>query len=294
METRANYLLIGLFTLAAIVAAFGFVYWFSNTGTSGSRTAYRVLFEGSVSGLRPGADVLFNGLKVGDVVNLRLDRDDPRKVSVTISVDENVPVNSDTRATIEYQILSGIGAVALRAGRPDAPPIATAKGELPTLTAEPAADVAQSARELMGRADKLLQRVDGILVENQTALRDTIRNVEAFTATLAKNSERIDSILAGLDSLTNGPDTKAAIADIGAAAKSIRSLSDNLDKRTAEISAGITRFTSTGMREVEAFANDGRRTLTEIERAVRNFDRNPSRVIFGGSGSNIPEYNGRR
>jgi phospholipid/cholesterol/gamma-HCH transport system substrate-binding protein len=28
---------------------------------------------------------------------------------------------------------------------------------------------------------------------------------------------------------------------------------------------------------------DGRRTLSDISRAVNNFDRNPSRVIFGGS-----------
>ena len=27
---------------------------------------------------------------------------------------------------------------------------------------------------------------------------------------------------------------------------------------------------------------DGRRTLADISRAVNNFDRNPSRVIFGG------------
>ena len=32
METRANYVLIGLFTLAVIVGAFGFVYWFHHVG----------------------------------------------------------------------------------------------------------------------------------------------------------------------------------------------------------------------------------------------------------------------
>ena len=29
METRANYALIGLFTLLVVASAFGFVYWFS-------------------------------------------------------------------------------------------------------------------------------------------------------------------------------------------------------------------------------------------------------------------------
>ena len=62
METRANYVLIGAFTLAVVAAAFGFVYWFSNLGDHGVRDTYRVAFDGTVSGLRTGSSVLFNGI----------------------------------------------------------------------------------------------------------------------------------------------------------------------------------------------------------------------------------------
>jgi phospholipid/cholesterol/gamma-HCH transport system substrate-binding protein len=67
METRANYVLIGLFTLAVIAGAFGFVYWFNTIGGAGERATYRIVFDGSVSGLRTGASVLFNGIRVGEV-----------------------------------------------------------------------------------------------------------------------------------------------------------------------------------------------------------------------------------
>ena len=77
METKANYVVIGLFTLAVIVGAFGFVYWFHDTGSSSDRVSYRVLFDGSVSGLRTGASVLFNGLRVGEVAKLQLDPKEP-------------------------------------------------------------------------------------------------------------------------------------------------------------------------------------------------------------------------
>ena len=73
METRANYVLIGAFTLAVVLGVFGFIYWFQNIGGSGERAFYRVQFEGSVSGLRTGASVLFNGIKVGEVTELKLD-----------------------------------------------------------------------------------------------------------------------------------------------------------------------------------------------------------------------------
>jgi hypothetical protein len=65
----------------------------------------------------------------------------------------------------------------------------------------------------------------------------------------------------------------------------MKTLSENLDKRTAEISVGLTRFSNNGLREYEALAVDARRTLADLGRAIRNFDRNPQRVIFGPSTS---------
>ena len=89
METKANYIVTGAFTLAVIFGVFGFVYWFQNTGGSGARAAYRVVFDGSVSGLRTGASVLFNGIRVGEVTALSLDPRDPRKVVALISLDRS-------------------------------------------------------------------------------------------------------------------------------------------------------------------------------------------------------------
>ena len=48
METRANYALIGVFTLAVIATAFLFVYWFSGGDTGARRQPVRVVFSGSV------------------------------------------------------------------------------------------------------------------------------------------------------------------------------------------------------------------------------------------------------
>ena len=58
METRAPFIIVGSFVLAAIGAVFGFVYWLNNSAGSGARTIHHVRFEGSVSGLLVGAAVL--------------------------------------------------------------------------------------------------------------------------------------------------------------------------------------------------------------------------------------------
>lgn len=102
METSARYVLIGVFTLTVIFATFGFVYWVQGGGGSRERTIYRVQFENSVAGLVKGAAVLFNGIHVGEVTELELDRADPRRVIATVALDAGTPVHADTRVGIDF------------------------------------------------------------------------------------------------------------------------------------------------------------------------------------------------
>jgi phospholipid/cholesterol/gamma-HCH transport system substrate-binding protein len=126
METRANYTIIGAFTLLVLAGAFGFVYWFMRPLTSDNRRAYEIVYEGTVSGLRQGNSVTFNGIPVGQVASLGLLPDRPNEVLVRVDVDANVPVLSDVRAGLESQGLTGIVIVSLRGGEPGAKPLPSA------------------------------------------------------------------------------------------------------------------------------------------------------------------------
>ena len=97
MEIRARYVLVGVFVIAVLAAGFGFVYWMENTTGLAKRTSYRIRFEQSVSGLLLGSGVQFNGIRVGEVTDLKLDKDDPNGVLVTIAVTSDTPVRSDTK-----------------------------------------------------------------------------------------------------------------------------------------------------------------------------------------------------
>src|SRR3972149_4515147 len=149
METRANYVLIGLFTLGVVVGVFGFVYWFQNIGGAGERAFYRVQFDGSVSGLRTGGSVLFNGIRVGEVTELKLNPERPQQVIATVSIDKTVAVRPDTEAGLEFQGLPRIASVSLKGGRPSATPLVGDKANPPLLPAPPGAtqDVTQPQPE---------------------------------------------------------------------------------------------------------------------------------------------------
>ena len=273
METKANYIVTGMFTLAVIVGAFGFIYWFHSGGSTGQQATYRVVFDGSVSGLRTAAPVLFNGIRVGEVADLALDAQDPRKVVAVIAVDRTVPVRADTKVGLEFQGLTGLAEVSLAGGAADAAALVAEGGHPPTLYADAraTADVTQQARDV-------LSRIDSLVADNETALHVSLRNIQTVTSTLAENSERLDKVMAGLESLTGKGDGSG---QIGQAADSIRKLADDLDKNTTEISTGLSQFSNSGLKEFEAFAVDGRHTLAELNKAIKNIDQHPTRLIFG-------------
>ncbi len=192
METRAPFVIVGAFVLAAIAAAFGFVYWLHNSTGMGARSTYHLQFDGPVPGLLVGASVLFNGIRVGEVTELKLATDNPRRVNATIAVTADTPVRADTKVGLDFQGLTGVPVVALEGGKQVA-----AAGRVPTLVAEPGAgqSMTQAARDA-------LRRVDSILADNADSLHGMIENFRTFSDGLARNTGKLDGIVAGLERMT--------------------------------------------------------------------------------------------
>lgn len=350
METRANFAVIGAFTLAVIAAAFGFVFWFSGPSKAARRTQYDIIFTGSVSGLSRGGGVLFNGLRVGDVKELDLNPANPSEVIARVDIDRRTPVKTDTRARLEYQGLTGVATVALFGGGVDAPALtATDNRSAPTIRGDPSQfqDLLESAQRIATQVGAFTDRANRLIDENADSIAATVKNIERFSGALGDNADgvkdlmaslgafgkqakpvldnlesltrnadtvvkaidadkvktivadvqkaaaKLDSTLGGLDSLLGSSkgQTGSMFADIGEAARSIKRVADNLDVRMKEISLNIARFSGAGLKQYEALAVDGRKTLNEINRAVRQLERDPSQIIFGGKPA-LPEYKG--
>jgi phospholipid/cholesterol/gamma-HCH transport system substrate-binding protein len=336
METRANYALIGAFTLAVIAGAFSFVFWFSGSDKPSNQRSYRLVFTSSVSGLVRGSQVLFNGLRVGEVTTIDLG-DDPREVYAMIVIDRRTPVKSDTRARLEYQGLTGVASVALSGGSAGAPDL---DGKPPTIQADASQfqNIVETLQNLSGKIDGLMDKADHLLGDNSGSISRTVKNVETFSQALADNSDglaqfmrsigdlgdqlkpfvdtlnrnsgnidaimgntkdlvaklngaadKVDGVLASAQNFLGQPGQKGMFDDVADAAKAIRKLADNLDARTKDLSANLKQFTGSGLRQYEALAADGRRSLDEINRTVRSLQRNPQQLIFGAK-PEVPEY----
>jgi phospholipid/cholesterol/gamma-HCH transport system substrate-binding protein len=258
METRANYALIGLFTLLVVAAGFFFVYWFAVSETGQARREIRIVFEGSVAGLSRGSAVNFNGLRVGEVAQLRIDTDDPGKVIGRVLIDPNTPVRADTSARLEYQGLTGIALVSLTGGSPAAPMLlATPDEPIPTIVAEPSdfQDLIESARNIARATADTLERVNRLVDQNDQTITATVRNVEQFSRALSDNAPAIDRFL----------------GQVGEAAERIGPLADSLDELSRNMNTIVAavdpQTVADTVRNVESFTEtlaDSREALNQI------------------------------
>ncbi|HZZ60554.1 MAG TPA: MlaD family protein [Roseiarcus sp.] len=225
METRANFILIGAFTLGAVVAAFLFVMWIAGYGATGAHRRYQIIFNGSVSGLSPGATVLFNGLKVGEVTTLGFVKGNPSQVVADIDVtNASAPINSDTKAQLETQGLTGSATVALIGGEKGG----ELTGNPPVIPSLPTASLA----DLQTKAGYVLDLANKLLVDNAQPIHQTIENVQSFSMALAANSGGVDAALKGLADLGK---TIQPLAD------RMQTLSDDADKLVQAIDADKVR-----------------------------------------------------
>ena len=260
MERKAHYALIGLFTFAVVAGAFGFIFWLHHSSGKKQAVAYRVIFDSSVSGLQVGGNVLFNGIRVGEVTNLRLDPDKPSQVVAMLAVNKSTPIRSDTRVGLEFAGLTGVAAVSLKGVSPKTPLIEREEGEPPTLKADPSAsqDMMQAAREVLNKAEE-------VIAANQEAVHQAIADIATFSASLARNSDSVDSIVR---------DAKDTMSNAKEATASARTLMENLDKRTDGITIGVNKMTATATRQIDLAG-----------KAITDLAHNPQRFLFGGGGS---------
>jgi phospholipid/cholesterol/gamma-HCH transport system substrate-binding protein len=222
METRANYAIIGVFTLAVIAAGFLFVFWFSGTDSRTKRQPIRVVFTGSVAGLAKGSAVLFNGIRVGDVARVYFEKDKPQQAFADVEVDLDTPIRRDTKARLDVTLLSGAALVAFNGGSKDSPPLTAASDTpIPTITAEPSdlSSLLEQARGTAQKADQLLDQVNGIVSDNRESISGTLNNIRAFSEALARNAPSIDRALASVG---------AAAEKIGPLAIRLEALADSV------------------------------------------------------------------
>ena len=257
MKPRMSHLMIGTLTLAVIAGSFAGLLGYRKFVSTKQRIPLRVIFEGSASGLHKGGSVNFGGIRVGEVVSLKLDN--PRRVVALAMIDNTAPIRKDTLAGLEFQGLTGVAALSLIGGSEEAPPVPLDQDGTPILIADP-----DATQDVETRIKAALRNVDKVIADNQTDLKETLLNFETFSASLAANGEKIDSLVRRAEAGVNVVDlglakTDSLLTGVGGvdfgellpAVQSIRELAHSFNKKSAATMADSRKMLS----EISASVN---------------------------------------
>lgn len=312
METKANYVLIGAFTLAVGIAAILFGLWAAKFATETAWHHYEVRFTESVIGLSRGSPVLYNGVDVGRVNELRLNPQDVREVIAEIQIDSTVPIHEDTVATIRLTGVTGTAAIQLRGGTPGSPLVKPNDQKPPQIpsVSSPLTKLLEQSEGIVVTANRVVNQMDALLSdENLRNVSQTLAAAEQFTtqvagadddvvrllANAAAASDSLPQLIERLDATTRRVDGLIAAVDetftgdLAGIRDKLDSTLTNLDSLTGRLDAivgsnqeALSQVGGTGVREVTGGLEDLRRLIRDLSSVVSQLERNPSQFLLGG------------
>lgn len=263
MERNANYALVGIASLVLFTGLVVFVFWLARLQFNRDYDVYDILFVGPVRGLSEGGEVHFNGIKVGEVTRIELDRRDPNRVIATARMTSNVPVREDSYATLEPQGITGVNYVQITAGTPTKRLLKdTVKpGEIPVIKSQRSAlsDLLQGGGTVLTRTIEALDRVNLVLSDaNVQTFSAALSDVQAVTAEARERKQIIADAQKALQSID------AAATEITALSRSTKGLVDGDGRRTlAELSEAAA--------ELKAATRDARAMIAKLDGPTSEF-----------------------
>jgi len=294
METQARYLTVGSFVLILLLGVLGFVLWMGKKEFSGRDNLYDIFFQGSVTGLKVGAQVLYRGVPVGSVQSIVIDPHNIEQIRVRVNLLPNTPIREDTVASLEMQGITGIAFVQLTSGSPNSPPLLSEfKNSYPIIHSKPSKidEIFETAPRLLKTLNKLAHDLDLILNTNNIQnFSSVLENLKIFTQNFENKAQKIDQFLESAD---------MAFREISETSKSFRTLAHTLQSELIPLSQSahnffqessefldankipLQTFLTSGLYEFSNVMSEFRMTLESIKHLSTNLERDPWAFIFG-------------
>ena len=303
METRAHHVLIGLFSVLVVVGAMLFGLWLAKASMDSTFKDYEVVFNEAVSGLSKGSSVQYNGIKVGDVIELRLDDKDPRRVLARIRLAANTPVKVDTKAKLALTGVTGTSIIQLSGGDPNSPHLKGKDGKLPEIVASPSpiARLLTDGSDVMANVNMLLHNANALFSEdNVNRVSKTLDNLEQTTTAIAGQRGDISQTLKQLAQV--GKQASVTLEQTNVLMRNANGLlstegkqmfnsaeqaMNSLQQSTATINKLINNNEDSlnsglqGLNQLGPAVNELRETLGTLRSISRRLESNPSGYLLG-------------
>ena len=305
MEKNANYALVGLSSLILFIGLVIFVVWLARLSFSQSYDLYDVVFQGPVRGLNQGGEVHFNGIKVGEVTKIALDRTNPSRVIARARVTSDVPIRVDSFATLEPQGITGVNYVQITAGTPSKPllkVVEKAKCDvigmrecIPILKSQRSAlsDLLEGGGTVLTRTIEALDRINRVLSDqNVKTFGATLSDTQAFTAELRERkaiiadaqkalqdidtaAQQANGLLQSGKQVVDG-DGRRTMKNLADAAEEAKAAAQQARSLIEKLQGPTTDFANNGLPQVTAAVIQLQTAAESLDRLVNEVQRNPT------------------
>jgi len=303
METRAHHVLIGLFTLAGLLAALFFGIWLVQSGQQQETRRYRVVFNEAVTGLTVGSLVQYNGLRVGEVKQLQLDPADPRRVLADMEVSSVTPINQGTRARLAIANITGAANILLSTDNPQAPALERPKEGPPVIEADPSPigallgngealltgvnELVEQGAELLspenidriGRIIHNLEQVSEELVESRSGVGEMLDNLSTTAEEAQKVLQAATQLISHADRLLSDQGAPMVV-DGRRAMQSLAQSGEQLERLLSRNASALDNGLQ-GMAEIGPVMQELQRSLGTLNRILSRLEEDPAAYLTG-------------
>jgi phospholipid/cholesterol/gamma-HCH transport system substrate-binding protein len=279
--TRAQKVRLGIFLLVSTSLLVGVLVVLAGLKLVQRRDHYTVRFTDSVSGLENGAQVKYNGVRVGTVQDIRINPDDVSEVIIGLSLERGTPIKSDTRAVLQTAGITGLKFIELQRGSPTSK-LLEPGAEIPA-GASFLDRITGQAEVIAEKAELLVNNLNGVLgPENRQRISNVLANVEDLSAAAVQavdeNRENLRAFSQGLAELAAGLDARvanlegAAVATLDSVRLAADSLGATVDRaKVDQILGNLQRLTGDLRTKVRAADLDG--LVRELDQLAKSANR---------------------
>lgn len=298
METKANYVLIGAFTIIVGIGLLLFGLWAAKYSSERSFQAYQVVFREAVTGLSVGSPVQYNGIAVGSITKLSLAPNDPSQVIAQLRLDSSTPVKTDTTAKLAITSLTGPAIIQLSGGSPQSRPLTDVdKRDAPVIRTSPSA-----LQNITDTANRIVEKLDQVLSDkNVAAISSTLQNLQSISGDISNREAGVQALLVSardaaqnLDrTLTTANGTisnldrhvvqqlPATLAKLDAALAKLDSAAGNADAILGENRQAINSFANDGLGQLGPTLGELRGLIRDLRQVSDRLEGNPARYLLG-------------
>jgi phospholipid/cholesterol/gamma-HCH transport system substrate-binding protein len=289
MEIRANYILVGIFTIIMVLGGLGFTLWLADRDEV-VLSYYDISFDESIKGLSRNSDVLFIGIRVGRVVNIKISDVYPGEARVRVAIAADTPVREDSVAQLQIQGLTGSVVISITGGTAESPLMRVPEGAIGEITHVPSPlnSVMTQMPDIMSAANQTLHQVERMFsMENTVAINNILTSLDIITATLADRADTIDNILADTESLIKHFDllsanaNKALVTDVKSTSEAMTSIAQRLDQTLTVMEPGLKQFSTQGLADMRMLMVEMRNLVHVLTRLSQKMESDPRRFFFG-------------